>query len=120
MKLKNKDIYASLKVLLTICETKLEAPIAYKMLKKRKELLDKTEVYIKIREEKLKEYGALSEDGQNYEIKKEDADAFIKEMEPLDNEEIEIENFSISITDLKDVKMTAFEIQIIKWMLKDE
>ena len=116
MKITFKTLMESLEALNELRNQNLGIYAAY-ILSKNQSLINKeAEFYDKKRIEFCEKYGTL--EGKSYVIT--DTENFKKEITDLLNLEIDLDIKKISISDLKEAKISAAKFELIKYLILDE
>lgn len=104
---KLSELIESFPALQALASTKLPAKISYQVGKFVSIYTKELELYDKVRLEKAKELGTLTEDGQSYQFQGENATIFKTETEELLAVEVEIDREKIKVSDLGEAEIEA-------------
>lgn len=120
MKVKLSELIESFPALQALASTKLPAKISYQVGKFVSIYTKELELYDKVRLEKAKELGTLTEDGQSYQFQGENAAIFKTETEELLAVEVEISKEPIKVADLGDVEIEAKHLAVLDGIVISE
>ncbi len=117
MILKNKQILASIPVLARAKEEK--GLLGYAIMVNHRKLIAEVAEYSKKRDELLEQYGTTTGDGK-YDLTSEAAAAFDAALRPYAEMEIEVAVRQVSEEVFYSGGLTAWQMDVLSWMIKEE
>ena len=118
MKLKLAQIVESKDALSNLLNERLSIKAAYALQRNVQKLNPELETYEKSRVELIKnKHGVMQEDG-NYAVKKENAPAFIEDLNELLSVEVDVDIHKVNLSELKEI--SAADLLILEWMFTDD
>lgn len=75
--------------------------------------------YSKLHQQEVMEFGQKNEDG-SYEVKPENVPAFLEKINALKEEEIEVEELTLKISDLTGAKLSPDSFRKLRWLIKKD
>lgn len=128
MKLKLADLIKSQDALMELGKQKLPVVLSYKISLILKKVRPELESYEKVRVEKIKEFGEVEKDKDGKETgdysidrnNKEIWEKFVKELEEVGEQELELDIVELETKDFPaDIMLSPVQMESISWLLKD-
>lgn len=111
------DLISSIESINEILKVSLPAKVAFRFALAVKKADSEIQAFNKTREEKIKEYGDVLEDGSS-KVKEENLPTFIKEVNAMLDQEVTIEGFiPMSIEEFGDAKIEPRHLMNLDWLI---
>lgn len=118
MEVKLIELVNSFNALKTFCEVKHKGLMSLKLAKLLNKVKDENNTYEQVRIEKVKQYGAINENG-DWQVPAENVTAFLNELNPVHDVIVSLDVEKIKYSDLGDIEMAPADLANLNWLIDE-